>query len=58
MRAGFRHRILGHFARMIDVGHVNHVHDATDGNALATNDVKNRWEHFVADKNIILVTKD
>ena len=58
MRAGFRHRILRHLAWVIDVRDVHHVHDAAHRDALAVVDVKNLRKYFVADKHVVLVTKN
>lgn len=54
----FGHRVLGDFARMIDVADVQHVADAAHGKAFVRGDVKERWEDFVADEKIVAIAID
>ncbi len=57
VRAAFRHFILRHFPRMLDVGNIHDVADGAHRDAVAVIEFENRGEHFVADKQIILVAE-
>src|ERR1051326_6082514 len=40
MRAAFRHRILRHLARIVDVGNIDHMNDTAHGDALIRSNVE------------------